>query len=74
MMELNGDKCDDCGRIYKVIYRVPNSIWTKIAPTPETLGEYIEHQFGGILCPDCATQRALSIGITLHFEAKEDWD
>jgi len=59
--------------IYKLIYRVPNNIWAKIAPKPKTLGEHTEHYFGGILCPECAAQRALDIGITLHFIA-EEWN
>ncbi len=74
LVKLYGDKCDDCGRKYFIIYRVPNHIWTKISPKPETLGDYIEHQFGGILCPDCATRKARDIGVTLYFDARESWD
>ena len=73
MTRMYGDKCDDCGHIYKLIYRVPNNIWAKIAPKPKTLGEYTEHYFGGILCPECAARKALDIGITLHFVA-EEWE
>ena len=68
------DICDDCGRDYFIIYRVPNHIWTKICPKPETLGDYIEHQFGGILCPDCAARKARDIGVTLYFNAENGWD
>jgi len=69
----NGDTCDSCGRRFNVVYRVANTVWPQIAPHPETLGDYPEHQFGGILCPDCATEIAETKGIKLRFCAEHGW-
>ncbi|MAN77829.1 MAG: hypothetical protein CML24_11700 [Rhizobiales bacterium] len=63
--EANGDQCDKCHRRYTAVYSVPNDLWTKIAPKPETLGDYPEHQYGGLLCPDCATDAAKALGVNL---------
>lgn len=65
----DGEKCDSCGRRYQIVYIVPNEVWAKITPRPDQLGEHPEHQLGGLLCPDCASERASEIGITLCFEA-----
>lgn len=62
-----GETCDACGRRYLVIYRVPNDVWSLIAPKQDELGEHLEHQFGGLLCVDCAWTRARELGITLYF-------
>ncbi len=63
--EAVGDQCDKCHRRYTAVYNVPNDLWTKIAPKPETLGDYPEHQYGGLLCPDCATNAAKALGVEL---------
>lgn len=63
-----GEKCDACGRRYRAVYRVPNDVWAQIAPKKDELGEYPEHQFGGLLCVDCAWRAANEQGITLYFE------
>ncbi|UYQ71017.1 hypothetical protein OF122_13205 [Pelagibacterium flavum] len=63
--EAVGDQCDKCHRRYTAVYNVPNDLWTKIAPKPETLGDYPEHQYGGLLCPDCATDAAKALGVEL---------
>lgn len=63
--ESVGDQCDKCHRRYTAVYNVPNDLWTKIAPKPETLGDYPEHQYGGLLCPDCATDAAKALGVNL---------
>lgn len=64
------DTCDKCQRDYNFIYKVPNDIWKKIAPKPETLGNYDEHLFGGLLCPDCAWMTAKDLGFHLVFTGK----
>lgn len=63
--EAVGDQCDKCHRRYTAVYNVPNDLWAKIAPKPETLGDYPEHQYGGLLCPDCATDAAKALGVNL---------
>ncbi len=68
--ENNGDICDNCGKSYVVIYRVPNETWAKIAPDPATLGKHLEHQYGGLLCVDCANDRAFRLGVRLMFVAE----
>lgn len=68
--EDGGDTCADCGREYRVVYRVPNEIWAMIAPNKSTLGPYIEHQYGGILCVECAAGRARNLGLRLLFVAE----
>ena len=64
------DTCDRCGRAYAVVYNVPNEVWAKIAPHKDTLGDYPEHQYGGMLCPDCANNEATKLGIRLCFHGK----
>jgi len=64
------DVCDNCKRQYSVVYRVPNEIWSKIAPNKETLGKFPEHQYGGLLCPDCASDAAAKAGFRLIFCAE----
>lgn len=70
---VDGEKCDCCGKIYHTIYRVDNDIWAKIAPKKGLLGEHPEHQFGGLLCVDCASKEAGAIGITLRFNGQVAW-
>lgn len=66
--------CETCGRRYETVYRVPNDVWTKIAPRKDDLGPHPEHQYGGLLCPDCAAKAARDKGIELYFEASAgDW-
>lgn len=61
--------CDDCGRSYDIIYRVPDEVWAKIAPKP------IEgFEEGGLLCPDCASLRAWDHHeIVLRFDGTQGW-
>ena len=64
----DGEKCDDCGRHYSLVYRVPDHVWEKIAPKP------VEgFKGGGLLCPDCAARRATDFGIVLYFDAAAGW-
>lgn len=66
--------CETCGRHYEIVYRVPNDVWTKITPRKDGLGPHPEHQYGGLLCPDCAAKAARDEGIELYFEASTgDW-
>lgn len=68
------ETCDQCGQKYETIYGVPNEVWARIAPKPETLGKHIEHQYGGMLCIPCAERRARETGIVLYWNASEnDW-
>jgi hypothetical protein len=69
----HGDQCDCCGRNYRTVYRVPNDLWAQIAPRPDTLGPHPEHQGGGLLCSECATDAATRYGVNLTFEASEGW-
>ncbi len=74
LLSVGENRCQSCGRTYETIYRVPNEVWTKIAPQPETLGKHIEHQFGGLLCMSCADSRALEAGIVLYWDSNAgDW-
>lgn len=66
--------CETCYQPYETVYRVPNGVWARIAPRKDDLGPYPEHQYGGLLCPDCATKAARGEGIDLFFEASQsDW-
>lgn len=68
------EQCQRCKNQYETIYRVPNDVWANIAPNPEELGPYEEHQFGGLLCMGCADATARERGVTLYWEATEgDW-
>lgn len=58
MTTNKGDRCDKCHRHYTAVYSVPNDLWALIAPDKASLGEHIEHQGGGLLCPSCATDAA----------------
>lgn len=69
--EHEGDICDKCKRAYSCVHNVPNDVWAKIAPRPETLGEH--NYGGGLLCPDCAATAAKEIGVHLIF-AGEQWE
>lgn len=72
--DMTGEKCNDCGRRYRTVYRIPDNVWSKVAPDKAGLGPHAEHQFGGLLCIDCASDRARSQGIHLYFEASiGDW-
>lgn len=74
MSDEGGERCQCCGNLYSTIYRVPNEVWAKIAPQPETLGPHIEHQFGGLLCISCADARAREMGIRLYWDSNaDDW-
>jgi len=68
------ERCQCCEMMYATVYRVPNDVWAKIAPQPEQLGEYPEHQFGGLLCISCADARARGAGIILYWDSTAgDW-
>lgn len=68
------ETCGICKKQYNTVYRVPNEVWSKIAPNKKELGNYPEHQFGGLLCVDCAFVEAQKIGVTLYFSASVgDW-
>lgn len=69
----DGDICDGCATAYRSVFRVPNEVWSQIAPKPDSLAEYIEHQYGGLLCLNCADNAALKAGITLVWEARLNW-
>jgi len=70
----DGQRCQCCNGLYATVYRVPNGVWSKIAPQPETLGMYEEHQFGGLLCIVCADRRAREAGIILYWDSTAgDW-
>lgn len=69
----DSEKCASCGRGYRIIYRVPDDIWARIAPDKDSLGDHPEHQGGGLLCPLCADERARELGIRLVFDADVDW-
>lgn len=68
--DSTGEVCGICNREYMVNYMVPNDLWPLIAPNKDTLGPHPEHQGGGLLCPDCAHQKARELGITLLFTAQ----
>ena len=70
----DGDICDGCDNAYKSVFRVPDEVWSQIAPKPDSLGEHIEHQYGGLLCLNCADNAARKAGITLVWEARLNWD
>ena len=55
-----GEQCDVCGRYYRLLYKVPNDVWSFISPTGKK---------EGYLCPGCADFRARKAGIELLFEA-----
>ena len=69
----DGDICDGCDNAYKSVFRVPDEVWSQIAPKPDSLGEHIEHQYGGLLCLNCADYAARKSGITLVWEARLNW-
>lgn len=55
-----GERCDICGRYYRIHYLVPDDVWALITPTGwET----------GYLCMECADFRARKLGIRLLFKA-----
>lgn len=60
--------CQRCNAEYSYVYRVPNWVWAKIAPNKENLGDYPEHQYGGLLCLPCAHHEAVEQGISLYFD------
>lgn len=66
--EAEGDLCDACGRVYATVHQVPSDVWAKVAPRPDTLGEFNEG--GGMLCSDCASREAKAQGIRLIFMAE----
>src|SRR5690606_40463702 len=71
---VGGEQCHDCGGFYQTVYRVPDDVWTKIAPDKAALGEHTEHRYGGLLCLPCAVRRAREQGIHLYFDASAgDW-
>ena len=69
----DGDICDGCDNAYKSVFRVPDEVWSQIAPKPDSLGEHIEHQYGGLLCLNCADNAARKSGITLVWDARLNW-
>jgi len=55
-----GEHCQNCGKSYLTIYRVPDKIWKKITPKKEE---------GGLLCIECADKGARKLGINLYWDA-----
>lgn len=46
-MNLNGCKCQRCGKIYKVDWDIPDEIWLKISP---------KGNLSGLLCGSCIAE------------------
>ena len=63
----DGEYGQRCGRVYDNVYRVPDDVWAKIAPSPVD-----GWKAGGLLCPPCAERRAHEAGINLWWEAAVD--
>ena len=57
-----GERCQCCGERYLTVYRLPDELWARITPRPESPG-------GGLLCPACADERARELGVLLVWSA-----
>jgi len=58
--KANGERCQRCGVLYRVVYRVPDDVWLLVGPKA---GE------DGLLCLACVAEAAEQAGIPLFWEA-----
>ena len=58
----DGERCHACGRDYETVYNVPDDVWSAITPS--------ETQTAGLLCLQCADDRARTEGIHLWWQAE----
>ncbi len=56
-----GERCDICGRLYRMHYQVSDDVWSKVIPSGNKTG---------YLCLSCADFRARQKGIELCFKAE----
>ena len=59
------EHCQVCGKEYETVYSIPDEVWRKITPKD---GE------AGLLCIECADQRARRMGRELYWIAQEEID
>ena len=55
--------CQRCGKIYELVYSVPDEIWAEITPSDD--------KEAGLLCIECADRIAREKEIFLFFKAEE---
>ena len=54
------EHCQACGKEYLIVYSVPDEVWERITPKKDE---------AGLLCVECANQRAWGVGISLYWSA-----
>jgi len=52
------EKCQNCGRSYRTVYRIPDELWRAITGRSD-----------GLLCPRCLDDKARTAGYGLYWEA-----
>lgn len=62
--DMQGERCQFCGKIYLTVYRIPDGIWEKIKPKGKTKG-------AGLACIECADMAAKLEGMSLYWEAAD---
>lgn len=58
---IGGERCQNCGSIYKTVYHVPNELWKNVTG-----------QKDGLLCLPCFDALAAVNGYALHWTVNKD--
>lgn len=63
---IGGERCHNCGCIYKMCWIAPDDLWWKITGSEPGKGG------GGLLCPECFDALCAANGISLFWECRRD--
>lgn len=63
---VGGERCHNCGLIYKVCWKAPDDIWGII------MGGESGESSGGLLCPMCFDALCAANGISLFWDCRTD--
>jgi hypothetical protein len=63
---VGGERCQNCGKIYKIIWKAPDDLWEKIT------GGEPGKSVGGLLCPMCFDSLCAANGISLFWDCRLD--
>lgn len=63
---IGGERCQNCGRIYKMCWKAPDDIWQMIT------GGEPGKSVGGLLCPACFDALCAANGISLFWDCRTD--
>ena len=63
---VGGERCQNCGKIYKTCWKAPDDIWEKIT------GGEPGKSMGGTLCIECFDSLCAANNISLFWDCRDD--